>query len=78
MTEKELSCTSCDSDFDTIKWFEPISLGIKSKDESELMFMPKEGELWDWGLNEKVKIPTKNSNCFEISLFILFIKTRKF
>ena len=75
--EDLLTCSSPDSDYDGLSSFEKISEGLSSKGKSKLMFM-RDGELWDWGLNEKVKIPTKNSGCLEISAFIRFIETRKF
>ena len=78
--ETEITCNSCDSDYDAIKWFETINDGIEAKDKSRLMLMNDREplELWDWGLNEKVTIPTKESGCMEIRNFIRFIETRKF
>lgn len=57
--------------------FKRIVEGVKPKEKSRIMVMKDRGELWDWGLNERVSIPDSNSSCLEISEFIEFIKTRK-
>jgi hypothetical protein len=76
---KEMSCTTCDSDYNTINLFDKIQDDLQVKDKSKLMVMKDEHpcELWDWGLNEKVVIPNRKSSCLEICMFIAFIKTRK-
>lgn len=81
MNEKEITCTSINSDYDGIKMFKSINENAKPKEYSQLVVMNNREpfELWDFGLNEKVIIPDKNhSSCKTIREFVRFIETRKF
>lgn len=69
-----------DSSLEDIRNFDELYNGLPKKEHSKLMLMTDREplELWDWGLNEKTIIPTKDSDCSVIRNFIEFIETRKF
>lgn len=75
----EITCNHAEEDYNKVKLFKNINDGIEPEEYSRLMVMTDKNpvELWDWGLNEKVVVPTKSSDCFTIANFIRFIETRK-